>query len=67
MITFRYRIMRLNSSYPLGNRYVVAEQKSSYLHYLHNQMTEKKKALIEAICDAYGFDYPETDQEYEAI
>ena len=30
-------------------------------------MTDKKKALIEAICDAYGFDYPETDQEYEAI
>ena len=30
-------------------------------------MTEKKKALIEAICDAFGFDYPTTDQEYESI
>ena len=30
-------------------------------------MTDKKKALIEAICDEYWFDYPETDQEYEWI
>lgn len=26
-------------------------------------MTDKKKALIEAICDAYGFDYPEADED----
>lgn len=30
-------------------------------------MTQKKKAFIEAICDEYWFDYPETDQEYEEI
>ena len=28
-------------------------------------MTDKKKALIEAICDAYGMDYPSTDDGYE--
>lgn len=26
-------------------------------------MTKKKKALIEAICDRYGLDYPERDNE----
>lgn len=26
-------------------------------------MTKKKKALIEAICDAYGLDYPERGYE----
>lgn len=26
-------------------------------------MTKKKKALIEAICDKYGLDYPERDYE----
>lgn len=26
-------------------------------------MTKKKQALIEAICDAFGFDYPERDYE----
>lgn len=25
----------------------------------NNNMTKKKQALIEAICDKYGFDYPE--------
>ena len=30
-------------------------------------MTQKKKEFIEAICDKYGFDYPENDQEYEEI
>lgn len=30
-------------------------------------MTEKMKALIEAICDQYGFDYPQTDEEYEDL
>ena len=29
-------------------------------------MTQKKKALIEAICDEFGFDYPERDQEDES-
>ena len=29
-------------------------------------MTQKKKALIEAICDAFGFDYPERDYEDES-
>ena len=28
-------------------------------------MTNKKKALIEAICDEFGFDYPERDYEDE--
>ena len=26
-------------------------------------MTKKKQALIEAICDAFGFDYPEAEDE----
>lgn len=26
-------------------------------------MTKKKQALIEAICDEFGFDYPERDYE----
>lgn len=30
-------------------------------------MTEKKKQLIDAICEQYGFDYPETDEEYNDI
>lgn len=30
-------------------------------------MTDKKKALIEAICDKYGFDYPENEEGYEDI
>lgn len=30
-------------------------------------MTQKKKEFIEAICDKYGFDHPENDQEYEEI
>ena len=29
-------------------------------------MTQKKKALIEAICDAFGFEYPERDYEDES-
>ena len=30
-------------------------------------MTEKKKQLIDAICEHYGFDYPENDEEYNDI
>lgn len=26
-------------------------------------MTEKEKALVEALCDAYGMDYPEAEDE----
>lgn len=28
-------------------------------------MTQKKKELIEAICDEFGFDYPSTEDGYE--
>jgi len=28
-------------------------------------MTDKKKALIEAICDEFGLDYPSTEDGYE--
>lgn len=29
----------------------------------NNNMTEKEKALVEALCDAYGMDYPEAEDE----
>ena len=29
----------------------------------NNNMTGKEKALVEALCDAYGLDYPEAEDE----
>jgi len=36
---------------------------ATFIFYTNNNMTNKKKALIEAICDEFGFDYPERDYE----
>lgn len=32
---------------------------TTFIHNQHTKMTEKEKALVEALCDAYGIDYPE--------
>ena len=34
-------------------------QATTFTFYTNNNMTEKEKALVEALCDAFGFDYPE--------
>ena len=34
-------------------------QATTFTFYTNNNMTEKEKALVEALCDAYGIDYPE--------
>lgn len=39
------------------------ETQATFTFYTNNNMTEKEKALVEALCDAYGMDYPEAEDE----
>lgn len=55
--------MQKNNNKNKKNKYHQISRKASFRLLPTTTMSKKKKAFIEAICDAYGFDYPERDYE----